>query len=186
MPHFNWSHFKPLWQHLLQNLFSSAPSWGGFSRLESPCCCEKLSVSCCERICVSCYSLLFKLFMYWVFSGFRMVLTFSSWALIMTASSFLAVLKRLSSLLELFNRLCPAVELLLKVLVLLNQPNDNVEISMNGLLSLSAFFIWPNQSIRASRQLWTVRWREEPPPVSSAAKGCSSYGARSLLGFNCL
>ena len=66
---------------------------------------------------------------------------FSSWALIMTASSFLAVLKRLSSLLKLFNRLCPAVELLLKVLVLLNQPNDNVEISMNGLLSLSDFFI---------------------------------------------
>ena len=63
-------------------------SWGGFSRLESSCCCERLRVSCCERICVSCYSLLFKLFTYWVFfSRFRMVLAFSSFALIMTASS---------------------------------------------------------------------------------------------------
>ena len=76
------------YDNMLQNLFSSAPSWGGFSRLESSCCCERLRVSCCERICVSCYSLLFKLFTYWVFfSRFRMVLAFSSFALIMTASS---------------------------------------------------------------------------------------------------
>ena len=59
----------------------------------------------------------------------------------MTASSFSAVPKRLSNLLELFNLLCLFLEILLKVLVLLNQPNDNVETSMNGFLSLSAFFI---------------------------------------------
>ena len=49
--------------------------------------------------------------------------------------------KRLSNLLKLFNLLCLVLEILLKVLVLLNQPNDNVETSMNGFLSLSAFFI---------------------------------------------
>ena len=108
------------------------------------------------------------------------------WSLIMTASLFSAVPKRLSNLLKLFNLLCLVLEILLKVLVLLNQPNDNVETSMNGFLSLSAFFIWSNQSMRASRQLRTVRRREEPPLVSSAAKGCSSLGARFPLGFNCL
>ena len=63
------------------------------------------------------------------------------WALIMTASFLSAVPKRLSNLLKLFNLLCLVLEILLKVLVLLNQPNDNVETSMNGFLSLSAFFI---------------------------------------------
>ena len=108
------------------------------------------------------------------------------WALIMTASFLSAVPKRLSNLLKLFNLLCLVLEILLKVLVLLNQPNDNVETSTNGFLSLSVFFIWSNQFKRASRQLRTVRRREEPPLVSSAAKGCSSFGARFLLGFNCL
>ena len=39
------------------------------------------------------------------------------------------------------NLLCLVLETLLKVLVLLNQPNDNVETSTNGFLSLSVFFI---------------------------------------------
>ena len=108
------------------------------------------------------------------------------WALIMTASFLSAVPKRLSNLLKLFNLLCLVLEILLKVLVLLNQPNDNVETSTNGFLSLSVFFIWSNQFKRASRQLRTVRRGEEPPLVSSAAKGCSSFGARFPLGFNCL
>ena len=103
------------------------------------------------------------------------------WSLIMTASFFSAVPKRLSNLLKLFNLLCLVLEILLKVLVLLNQPNDNVETSMNGFLSLSAFFIWSNQSMRASRQLRTVRRREEPPLVSSAAKGCSFLEPDFLL-----
>ena len=123
-------------------------SWGGFSRLESPCSCERVCVSVVREYVCSAVPRSSNFSRTGVSSRdsgwFWLVLPVCKFKYLVLDHDSILLLgssKRLSNLLKLFNLLCLVLEILLKVLVLLNQPNDNVETSMNGFLSLSAFFI---------------------------------------------